>query len=170
MFSEAKKKFRSDSAAGLAQVEVCRLGLHLDTLLLRCTLFWLFWVCAGLWRDDVVNTIAVCLWFLSVQLDLLSERIQRWHLCQWFLGIAFLVFRLSAGVVLGTWATPLQSRSCSVTSLRPLATEVLLRICHRWIALFAPSCWLLVALFLNVRWHHSLKRRTWYPTTYSTVC
>ena len=38
----SEKWFRSDSAAGLVQIEVCRLGLHLGTLLLRCTLFWLF--------------------------------------------------------------------------------------------------------------------------------
>ena len=136
--------------------------------MLRCTLFWFFRVCEGLWRDDVVYTIAVCLWFHSVQLDLLSERIQRWHLCRWFLGSASLVFRLSAGVVLETWIAPLQSRSCSVTSLRPLTTEVLLHIFHRWIALFTPTSWLLVALPLNVRWHRSLKRRTRYPTTCST--
>ena len=79
----------------------------------------------------------------------------------------FLVFRLSAGVVLGTWAAPLQRRSCSVTPLRPLATEVLLHIFHRWIAWFAPTSWLLVALPLNFRWHRSLKRRFRCPTIYS---
>ena len=146
---------------------ICHSGLHLGTFLLRCTLFWLFQVCAGLWRDDAVNTSAVCLLFHSVQLDQLSERNQHWYLCQWFLSSASLAFRLSAGNVLGTWVASLQRRS-SVTSIRPLATEVLLHIFHRWIALFAPTCWLLVVPLSNDRWQRSLKRRTRYPTTYST--
>ena len=98
-----------------------------------------------------------------MRFDLLSE-----HPCQWFLGSASLPFRLSAGVVLGTWVALLLSRSCSVTSLRPLATEVLLHIFHRWIALFAPTSWLLVVPLLNDRWYRSFKRRTQHPTTYST--
>ena len=85
-----------------------------------------------------------------------------------FLGSASLAFRFSAGAVLETWVASFQCRSCSVISLLPLSAEVLLRIFHRWIALFAPTSWLLVCRLLNDRWHRSLKRETWYPTTYST--
>ena len=163
----SEKWFRSDSAAGLVQIEVCRSGLHLCTLLLRCSLFWIFRVCAGLWLDDAVNTIAVCLWFHSVQLDQLSERIQHRYLCQWFLGSASSAFRLSAGVVLGIWAAPLHSISCSATSLLPLATEVQLRIFHHGIGLFVPVSWLFIVRLLNDLWHRSWRRSAQYPTTYS---
>ena len=164
----SEKWFQSDFAVGLVQIEVCRSALNFGILLLRCTLFWLFWVCAGLWRDDAVNSTAVCLLFHSVQLDQLSKRIQHWHLCQKFLGSTYLAIRVSAGAVLGTWVAPLQSRSCSVTSIRPLATEVLLHSVHRWITLFAPTSWLLVVPLSNDRWHRILKPWTQYSTSYST--
>ena len=116
----------------------------------------------------MANTIVICFRFHSTLFDQLSERVQRWHLCHWFLGSASLAFRFSAGVVLETWVAPLQSRSCSVISFRPLATEVHLRIFHRWIGSFVPTSWLLVVLLLNDLWRRNLKRRTRYPTTYST--
>ena len=159
-------------------IRVCRRCGPDRSLLFRATSWYFaaalhtlltFLAYAGLWRDEVVNTIAVFLWFHSVQLDQLSERIQPWHPCQWFLVIASLAFRFSAEAVLEiVLVAPLQSRSCSATSLRPLATKLLLYIFHRWIALFAPTSWLLDVILLNDRWHRSLKRRTRYPTTYST--
>ena len=164
----SEKRFRPDSAAGLVQIEMCCSGLHLGTLLLHCTLFWLFRVCEGLWRDDAANTIVACFGFHWVLFDQLSERILRWHPCQWFPDRAFLASRISVGVVPGTWAAPLQSRSCSENSILPLAAEVHFRIFHRWIGSFVPTSWLLVVRLLSDLRHCTLRRRTWYPTTYST--
>ena len=71
-------------------------------------------------------------------------------------------------VILGTLVAPLQSWRCSATSLCPHATEVQRRIFHRWIAILAPTSWSLVVHLLIGRWHQNLRRRTWYPTTFST--
>ena len=118
-------------------------------------------------RVDVSNTMVDCIGFHPVQFEQLFERIQHWHPCPWFFGSASSAFLLLVSVIPGTWAAPLQSRSCLITSLRPLTTEVQLRICHRWIAFFAPTPWLLVVLPFIDRWYCSLGHRTRYPTTYS---
>ena len=84
------------------------------------------------------------------------------HTLLTFLTFLFFISRCSA-----TWVAPLESKSCSLISLRPIATEVQLGIFLRWIALLAPTFWLLVVPPLNDRWFCSLRCRIQYPTSYS---
>ena len=164
----SEKWFQSDSAAGQVPIEVCRSGLNLATLLLHCHTLLTFSGLCGFMTGWCGKYHCSLFWVSLSSVWSISERIQRYHPCQWFPDSAFVISRLSVGATRGTWVAPLQSRSCSVTSLRPLATEFLLHIFHRCIVLFVPTFWLLVVPLSNDRWHRSLNRRIRHATIYST--
>ena len=61
-------------------------------------------------QNDLANNKLVCNGFHSCNFYQVSKRIRRWHLFPWYADSTFLAFRLSAGVVIGTWVVPLQNK------------------------------------------------------------
>ena len=116
----------------------------------------------------MVNTIEFCLWFVSVQIGRQFKHSCRLRSCQWYPDATSIASCPSTSTSLWIWTVPSKSRSCSASLSWPLATVVKLRIIHCWIALSAPTLWLLASRLLSERQHCSLRRRNWYATTYST--
>ena len=110
----SKKQFRSESAAVLVQIEVCRWGLSLNTFL---------WHCKVLWPLCVLMTESCGKYhWSSFQFYRSFERIQRWYLFGGF-----------PGSVCSSVSSFFRRRSGdSRCPIAPFATEVQLRI-FQWV-------------------------------------